>query len=322
MGMPAVSVFMTVRDEERDLADCVARILAQDYDGDLELVVAVGPSHDRTREIADALAADEPRLTVVDNPTGLTPHGLNAAVSAAKHDYLVRADGHALYPSDYVARVVAELERTGAANVGGRMEPVGHGPFGRAVARAMSSRFGIGGAAFHVGGDPGPQPTVYLGAFRRSAFKAVGGYDEYFVRAQDWELNLRLRQAGETVWFLPDLAVVYHPRETWRDFARQQYKTGQWRRKVIRRYPQTASVRYLAPPAAAVATGAGLVVGAVGLVTGGWPLLGFVAPAAYGLGVLAVSAVEGRDLDAAARVRLPLAIGTLHLTWGAGFLRG
>lgn len=319
-GMPPVSVFMTVRNEERDLADCVERILDQDYAGELEVVVAVGPSEDRTREIADVLAAEHPTVTVVDNPTGLTPHGLNAAIAAARHDFLVRADGHALFPSHYLTAVVTALMETGAANVGGCMAPRGKTPFGRAVARTMSSRFGIGGAAFHTGGAPGPQLTVYLGAFRRSALEKVGGYDEHFVRAQDWELNHRLREAGETIWFLPDLAVTYHPRETWKAFATQQYRTGGWRKRVIRRHPETASVRYLAPPTVVVASVLGLVAGVLGLFTTPWLLLGLLAPLAYLVGVTAASLWEGRDLDAAARVRLPVAMVTMHFAWGLGFL--
>lgn len=319
-GMPPVSVFMTVRNEERDLADCVERILDQDYAGELEVVVAVGPSEDRTREIADALAAEHPTVTVVDNPTGLTPHGLNAAIAAARHDFLVRADGHALFPSHYLTAVVTALMETGAANVGGCMAPRGKTPFGRAVARTMSSRFGIGGAAFHTGGAPGPQLTVYLGAFRRSALEKVGGYDEHFVRAQDWELNHRLREAGETIWFLPDLAVTYHPRETWKAFATQQYRTGGWRKRVIRRHPETASVRYLAPPTVVVASILGLVAGVLGLFTTPWLLLGLLAPVAYLVGVTVASLWEGRDLDAAARVRLPVAMVTMHFAWGLGFL--
>ncbi|QMW68328.1 glycosyltransferase family 2 protein [Mumia sp. ZJ1417] len=318
--MPPVSVFMTVRNEERDLAECVERILLQDYAGELEVVVAVGPSADRTREIADALAAEHPSVTIVDNPTGLTPQGLNAAIGAARHDYLVRADGHALFPSDYLTRVVTALRDTGAANVGGRMAPRGTTAFGRAVARTMSSRFGIGGAAFHTGGAPGPQLTVYLGAFRRSALEKVGGYDEHFVRAQDWELNHRLRESGETVWFLPDLAVTYHPRETWKSFAQQQYRTGGWRRRVIKEHPDTASVRYLAPPAVVVMSVLGLALGLAGIFTTPWLLLGFAAPGVYLAGVTAASLWEGRDLDAAARVRLPVAMVTMHGAWGLGFL--
>ncbi|WP_370618818.1 glycosyltransferase family 2 protein [Mumia sp. Pv 4-285] len=319
-SMPPVSVFMTVRNEERDLAECVERILAQEYVGVIEVVVAVGPSEDRTREIADGLASTHPTVTIVDNPSGLTPHGLNAAVAAASHDYLVRADGHALFPPDYLARIVSALADTGAANVGGRMSPEGLSPFGRAVARAMSSRFGIGGAAFHTGGEAGPQPTVYLGAFRRDALQKVGGYDEHFVRAQDWELNHRLRETGETVWFLPDVAVTYRPRETWKAFATQQYRTGGWRRRVIKRHPETASVRYLAPPAVVVGSTLGLAAGAVGAFTTPWLMLGLAVPAGYLVGVGAAALWEGRDLDPQARRRLPAAMVTLHGAWGLGFL--
>lgn len=321
VASPPVSVFMTVRNEERHLRTCVARILAQEYDGELELVVAVGPSADRTLQIARGLEQEYDGLTVVENPTGLTPNGLNAAVAAARHGILVRADGHALFPDGYVAHVVRVLGETGAANVGGRMQPEGTTPFGRAAARAMSSPFGIGGAAFHTGGRSGPQPTVYLGAFRRAPFERVGGYDEYFARAQDWELNHRLREAGETVWFEPDLAVVYHPRESLRSFASQQYRTGGWRRRVMRRHPESASARYLAPPAMVVTCALGVAVGLAGTVTHPGLLAGFAVPVVYLAGVSAVAWVDGRRLDPAARRRLPLAMAAMHLSWGAGFLR-
>ncbi|MCW2769058.1 MAG: glycosyl transferase family 2 [Aeromicrobium sp.] len=321
MSAPGISVFMTVRNEEDHLADCVHHLLALDHEGPLELVVAIGPSQDRTEAIAADLAARHPELTIVANPTGLTPHGLNAAIAATSHDFLVRADGHALLPRDYLTRVVAGLQDTGAANVGGRMAPEGVSAFGRAVAHVMSSRFGLGGAAFHTGGRPGPQPTVYLGSFRREPLERVGGYDEYFVRAQDWELNHRLRTAGETVWFDPSIAVTYRPRDTWRELARQQYRTGVWRRRVIARYRETASVRYLAPGAVVVASGLGVVVGLAGVITSSWLSWALAVPATYVVGTTVVALVDGRQLDGAARRRLPLAMITTHLSWGWGFLR-
>lgn len=320
MDHPPVSVFMAVRDEEADLADCVARIFEQDYPGEFELVVAVAPSADRTGAIAAQLAEVEPRLTVVANPAGFTPHGLNAAIAAARHDILIRADGHALFPGDYVSRVVATLLETGAANVGGRMVPVGDAPVSRAIAHAMGSRFGIGGAAFHTGAPAGPQPTVYLGGFRRSAIESVGGYDEHFVRAQDWELNHRLRKAGHTVWFEPSIGVTYRPRSSWRTFGRQQYRTGGWRRRVIERHPETAGLRYLAPPTAVVAVMLGLVLGIVGLFTTPWLLLGFVVPAAYVLGATVAGLFDARRLDGPARARVPIAMAVMHMAWGWGFL--
>ena len=317
---PPVSLFMTVLDEEAGLADCVARVFEQDYPGEYELVLAVGPSRDDTWGLATRLAQDEPRLTVVANPTGRTPHGLNAAIAAARHDILVRVDGHAFLPEGYLSAVVALLESSGAANVGGRMVPQGDGPVSNAVAVAMSSRFGIGGGAFHVGGTPGPQPTVYLGSFRRAALEAVDGYDEHFLRAQDWELNHRLREAGFVVWFDPALAVTYRPRSSWRDFARQQFRTGGWRRRVIETHRSTASLRYLAPPAAVLGVLVGLLTAALAPVLGTWALAGLLLPLGYLAAVTLLGLSEGRRQPWSVRLRVPVAFAVLHLSWGSGFL--
>ena len=139
------------------------------------------------------------------------------------------------------APACATLEATGADNVGGIMAAEGTNDFERAVARAMTSRFGVGGASFHVGGEPGPALTVYLGCFRRAALERVGGYDESMVRAQDWEMNLRIRQTGGVVWFTPDMHVTYRPRHTLKALARQYHDYGRWRREVSRRHPETLS---------------------------------------------------------------------------------
>ena len=318
---PAVSVIMPVLDEERHLASAVTHVLEQDYPGELELVIALGPSSDRTGEIARRLADGDARVRLVDNPAGRTPNGLNAAIKAARHDIIVRVDGHGLLSAGYVRRAVEVLQQTGAANVGGVMRAEGETDFERAVARAMTSRFGIGSAAFHVGGHAGPADTVYLGTFRRDVLDRLGGYDEHFVRAQDWELNYRIRKAGETIWFTPDLMVTYRPRPNLRALAAQFFRSGQWRREVVRHYPDTASMRYLAPPVVVVAAGLGTASGVAALLGApGWLQLGWLLPGGYGVGVLAAAVVEGRGLPARARAWLPAVIATMHWSWGTGFL--
>lgn len=322
-AVPGVSVVLPVRDEERHLRAAVARVLAQRYDGPLEVVLAVGPSRDRTLEIAEGIARSDARVRVVHNPTGLTPAGLNLAVAAARHDVVVRVDGHSEIPDGYVRDCVRILGETGAANVGGRMVPVGVTPFQRAVAHAMSSRLGIGSEKFHTGGSAGPAPTVYLGCFRRDALERVGGFDERFVRAQDWELNHRLRGSGETVWFDPSLAVTYRPRDSWGALVRQFYRTGQWRRHVVRTYPGTASARYLAPPAAVLAVLVGSASAVVGVAADRAVLtLGALAPLGYVAVVLGGALLTARRIPWSVRARLPVVVATMHMSWGAGFLRG
>lgn len=320
---PGVSVFLTVRDEEPHLRESIDRILHQDYDGELEVVVAVGPSRDRTMEIAQGIAAGDPRVVVLENPTGLTPAGLNIAIRAATHDVLVRVDGHSAIPTDYVSRVVRGLRDSGAANYGGIMRPHGRTDLERAIARAMSSPVGIGSAPFHTGGDAGPADSVYLGAFLRGPLEEVGGYDEEYVRAQDWVLNYRLRQAGHTVWFDPSVEVTYRPRASWRALARQFYRSGRWRRHVVSEHPDTVSLRYLAPPAAVAGSLVGLAAGGLGVTVGPhWLRWAFALPTIYLLGVAGAVVPEMRRLPAGAALRFPGVVLVMHSAWGAGFLRG
>ncbi|WP_404384275.1 glycosyltransferase family 2 protein [Knoellia locipacati] len=310
---PPVSVVIPVLNEERHLRDAVGQVLRQSYAGELEVVLALGPSTDRTDEVAADLAASDPRVRTVNNPSGRTPAALNAGIGAARHDVIVRVDGHAEIPDDYVATAVRTLDETGADNVGGLMKAVGRSAFERAVACAMRSRIGVGGGTFHVGGGAGPVDTVYLGAFRRSALERVGGYDERYTRTQDWHLNLRLRQTGGTVWFTPEMEVTYRPRSSVKALARQYFQYGQWRRVVMREHPETANARYLAPPVMVAGTTAATLLGLV------WaPAL--LVPTAYVAGVLVGGVAISGGEPARARALTPLALATMHWSWGAGFL--
>jgi glycosyltransferase involved in cell wall biosynthesis len=314
---------MPVLDEEAHLVEAVQAILASSYAGPLEVVLALGPSRDGTDAIASRLAETDPRVVTVPNPTGRTAAALNAAIAAARHDIIVRVDGHAVIPPDYVAVAVSTLEDTGADNVGGIMGAEGVTDFECAVAAAMTSWFGVGGAAFHIGGGAGPALTVYLGCFRRSALERVGGFDESMVRAQDWELNHRIRATGGLIWFTPELRVSYRPRGSLRRLARQYHEYGRWRREVARRHPETVSLRYLAPPLTLVAVTGGTLLGVAGLVTGTRGLLiGFVLPAGYAAADLIASARAARGLPGRSSRWLPVVFATMHGAWGAGFIRG
>lgn len=311
---PGVSVIMTVLNEERHLRSAVRAVLEQDYPGELELVVALGPSNDETDEIAAELAAEDSRMRTVPNPAGATPVGLNRALKDASYDIVVRVDGHAVLPPDYVRMAVEVLTETGADNVGGTMDAEGTTPFERAVACATNSWLGVGGARFHVGGEAGPAETVYLGAFQRSALERVGGYDEAMHRAQDWELNYRLRRSGGVVWFTPKMRVAYRPRPNVKALARQYFRTGQWRRAVVRRHTETVSLRYLAPPLAVL----GIVGGTAAGIAGFWPA--FLLPGGYAVAIVAGSALIGRGLSWKSKLMLPAVCATMHTAWGTGFI--
>ena len=309
--LPAISVILPVLNEESHLQSAVHSILSQDYQGAIEVILAVGPSHDRTHEIAQEMSRKDSRVVLVDSPTGRTAAGLNLALNKSQSPVVVRVDGHAQIPEDYLRLVIEILNSTGAVNVGGVMAAVGTTPFERAVAGAMRSPLGVGASRFHTGGEAGEVDTVYLGAFRREALLAIGGFDERFTRAQDWELNFRLRENGGLVYFDPRLHVTYRPRSTVRALAKQYFEYGRWRRVVSRRHSGTINYRYLAPPFALVGFSLSLFAGIF------LPIL-FTPAAIYLLFVVLAS------IKIATSIReyllLLAVIPTMHFAWGAGFI--
>ncbi len=309
---PSVSVILPVLNEESHLESAVTSILSQNYQGPLEVILAIGPSRDHTAAIAKKLSEADSRVVIVQSPTGRTAAGLNLALEKSQSPVVVRVDGHAQIPSNYIALVVEILNSTGAVNVGGMMAADGTTRFENAVAGAMRSPFGVGASRFHTGGQAGAVDTVYLGAFRREALLAIGGFDERFTRAQDWELNFRLREKGGIVYFDPRLEVIYRPRSTIKALAKQYFEYGRWRRVVSRRHPGTINYRYLAPPVALVGFVASLLLGTF--------LSGiFLIPAGiYASFVLIASTkIASSFLEF---VILLTVIPTMHFAWGAGFI--
>jgi len=312
---PSVTAVVPARNEENAITAALTSILGQDYEGSLDVAVAVAPSTDRTMEMVTNLAVDTGRITVVENAAGTTPAGLNAAIAAATGEVIVRCDAHAELPPGYVTTAVQTLQETGAANVGGIQSAVGIDPMQRAIAAAMSSPFGVGDARFHMGGEAGFVDTVYLGVFRLKALEAVGGFDETLIRNQDYELNYRLRKAGGGIYFDPSLRVTYRPRSTIRGLWKQYLEYGQWKRVVIGRHPGSARWRQFVAPAFVVGLGLS---GAAAMT--GRRALATVIPAAYAIATLSATARETARRKDAAMLLLPAVFPTMHLAWGIGFL--
>ncbi len=315
--LPLVSVIVPVRNEAGSIEATIASILEQDYPGEIEVVIAEGMSTDGTRDIVGRICDQSDQVRMIDNPSGRTPTGLNIAIRASHGEIVVRCDAHAELPTDYVTTAVYTMNRTGAVNVGGVQDAVGIGPVQRAIAYAMSSRVGVGDARFHYGGEPGKVDTVYLGVFRRSALEAVGLFDETLDRNQDYELNIRLQEAGGTIWFEPAMRVTYRPRRSLGALWRQYFQYGTWKRHVIKMHPESTRLRQLVPPLFVIAL---LVSGLMAFTP--WRPLALVIPAAYLAVVLAATVarlIRNRDLVA---LLMPVVLATMHVSWGLGFLAG
>lgn len=316
---PLVSVVCPVRDEGRRLSDVLSRLLGGDYPAArMEVLVAVAPSRDDTAEVVRSWARRDARVRPLDNPTGTTPAGLNAGLRAARGDVIVRLDGHALPERDYVRACTAALARTGAWAVGGPMVLFGDTAFGRAVAAAMAGWAGTGGAAYRSGKE-GPVDTVYLGAWPRWVFERVGPFDERLVKNQDYELCLRVRAAGGTVWLDPRIRTRTLARGSPTALARQYFGYGRGRSATLERHPSSLRARQALPASLPVVlgaltaaaprstsarkAGAGMVAGYVGL-------------------LLHAAGRAARDEPPAVVARVPLALAIAHGAWAAGFWWG
>ncbi len=308
---PSVSIIIPARNAEAVIGNALDSILSQDYAGPMEVVVADGSD---TPVMSELIWRSYPTVRVVPNPEQTTGFGANAAIRAATGEIIVRCDAHTTFPPGYVRRAVNTLERTGAANVGGRQWPIGITFFERAVALAMIIPLGAGNARYRLGGTEGPVDTVFLGVFRREDLDEVGGYDSTLIRNQDYELNWRLRKCGKIVWFDPELAATYRPRSTLRALAQQYFDYGRWKRVMLRRHPRSMRARHLAAPLLVLALAASPVLALAGSL---W--LAAAPVFAYVLTVVAGAAAVGLGCRDTVATLLPLVLPTIHLSWGIGF---
>ena len=317
-NLSSISFVLPVLNEEKYLFAAVSSIFDQkDLPiGHVEVILALGPSTDNTNKVALELKSKYP-VRIVENPTGKTPAGLNLAIKEARNDVIVRVDAHSKLNPEYSSLAVQILNETQAANVGGVMKAVGRTPFQKAVAFAYGSRFGLGGGAYHLGGQAGPSDSVYLGVFRKSILEKLGGFNEKMIRGQDWELNLRIRESGEQVWFDPRLEVTYFPRSSLGKLAKQFFDTGAWRAHLTLTHPSKANLRYFAPPATVLAISLGLIAWITGF--GSW--LGLLPGFAYLTGILVVS-LSAKKQPFLTRLSLMIALPTMHFCWGFGFITG
>jgi len=287
--------------------------------GELEILVADGMSTDGTREYLNQLAALHPQLRVLDNPGRIVSTGLNAAIRAARGEFIVRMDAHTNYAPDYVRQCLDVLRETGADNVGGPMRTTARTYMEKAIRAVFHSRIAVGGARSHLKDFEGWVDTVIYGCWRRSLFERIGYFDEELVRNQDDEHNLRIVRHGGRIYQSPRIRSEYHVRGSLAALFRQYMQYGYWKVLVIKKHRLPASFRHLVP---------GIFVGCLVLSAA----LGFFWPpalwAAFGLGTLYLLAALMLSLMIAGGSHwkflpvLPLVVGCFHFGYGYGFLRG
>lgn len=320
--MCVVSIIVPCYNEQETIRFLLEALYDQTYPRQkMEVIIADGLSTDRTREEILRFREDHPdlRVKVVDNPNRTIPAGLNKAISEAGGEIIMRLDAHSIPYPDYVERCVSVMTQKRVDNVGGMWEiiPGGKGWLAKSIAIAAAHPLGVGDARYRIGGVAQKVDTVPFGTFQRDLFRQMGGFDETLLTNEDYEFNARIRRMGGIVWFDPQIKARYFARKNLVELAQQYWRYGYWKARMLLRYPQTFRWRQLS----------GLFV----LNLGVWGILGIWFSIARWVLVVELIlyflALFLAGLEAAWRKRwaflvvgLPLAIVTMHFSWGTAFV--
>lgn len=311
---PVVTLIVAMRNEQEHIGRVVESLLAQDYPVDrLEVLFMDGLSTDRTREIVGELIRERPLFSLVDNPGKIQSIAWNLGIQRARGEIVGIVSGHTELAPDYTSTAVATLLRTGADLVGGPARGKSETVVGEAIALAMATPFGVGGATFRYATEESDVDTVFMGVCRRSLYERIGGFDTEMVRNQDDELSYRLLEQGGRIVCNPQIQSTYRNRATLRSLWKQYFDYGRWKVRVMQKHPAQMRPRHFAPPLFVAGLGASALV----------PPAFAAAATAYVTATCAVTfsiAAKARRLDVIPY--LPAAFAILHVGYGAGFLKG
>ncbi len=319
--LPFVSIVMPVRNESSFISRSITSVLTQDYPAQLmEVIVSDGMSDDGTREAITSMQAQYRNLTLIDNHGKIVATGLNTAIRQAKGEIIVRVDGHCEIAHNYVSRCVQHLQSEEIDGVGGPIETIGETPCASAIALAMSSTFGVGGAAFRTVKDRTVlADTVAFPAYTKEALEKAGPFDEELVRNQDDEYNYRLRKMGGRILLASDIRSQYYSRGTLRSLWRQYFQYGYWKVRVMQKHPRQMSPRQFVPVLFVTSLLISLLVSILSPI-GAW-MLGLLL-GTYLVANLGASVITARQGNWRLLTFLPFAFATLHVAYGCGFLVG
>jgi GT2 family glycosyltransferase len=321
-ALPFVSVIMPVRNEADFIADSLSAVLGQDYPRDrLEVLVVDGMSTDATPDLAERMGRGcGVPVTLLHNPRRIAPTGLNIGIRRARGDVIVRVDGHCRIAADYVSRCVDHLRTGNVSGVGGSIRTIARTSTGKAIALAMSSRFGVGPSSFRTIRDRTRLvDTVAFPAYTRAALELAGPFDEELVRNQDDEYNYRLRKLGGSLLLAADVTSDYYSRGSLRSLFRQYWQYGFYKVRVMQKHPRQMHPRQFVPPAFVLALMMTLAAAAVSPL-GRLGLL--ILLAIYGLSIVTIAIGIAHRHAWSQVVPLMAAFPALHIGYGAGFLAG
>jgi succinoglycan biosynthesis protein ExoA len=321
--MPSVSIIIPCYNERDTIQKLLEAIYAQTFPRpDLEVIIADGMSTDGTRQQIACFSDSHPDLhiAVAENLARSIPASLNCALREAQGEIIVRLDAHSVPYPDYIEHCVSDLQAGFGENVGGTWEiqPGARTWVAQSIAAAASHPLGVGDALYRHTDRAALVDTVPFGAFKRELLALIGFFDESLLTNEDYEYNARIRKAGGKIWLDPAIRSVYFARPSLSQLARQYWRYGFWKWRMLRRYPETLRWRQALPPLFVMSL---ILAAALAISLPFFRFLLVVEIVIYLISLAAAGVqLAIREKKIQLLIGLPLAIATMHFTWGTGFL--
>jgi len=224
MSQPKISVIIPVRNEADKIERCLEAVFSQSLKP-YEVIVVDGHSNDETVEKAKQFPV---KIFFEDYYT--RAGGCQIGVENAEGEYIAFTDGDCIPDRDWLANLVKEFDG-GVVGVGGRYEDIGEGLWTRSF--NLTFRTLLSGAKSRWNRRKVTKILSVCGAngmCRREDILRVGGFNVRLSGAEDLELGRRLGKLGSLI-YTPDAVVLHNHNRGLKDFAKQAYRYGGWRRE-------------------------------------------------------------------------------------------
>ena len=244
-----VSVIIPLFNEERYIDNLIESLTQQNYPiENMEWIFVDGNSNDGTVGFIEKyISTEKYPIILLNNKMRKTPYALNMAIGKAKGKYIIRLDAHSYYYPDYIEKCVYYLDTMDIDNVGGIAETEASGYKGRAIAKMLSTKFGVGGADFRIGNGNRYVDTVPFGAFRKEVFERVGLFNPKLIRSEDNDMNSRIRESGGKIWLAEDIRFKYYCRDTIYGVLKMGLQNGNALFFTLKENPKAMCMRHFIP---------------------------------------------------------------------------
>jgi len=223
-----ISIVIVTYNEEKNIRQCLDSVLSQEYSsGQWEVLIVDGKSCDSTVGIVeDEIEFRQKILPIpvrlITNPKRQISCGRNLGIKNAKYPFIAFTDADCIVPADWLNKLSTEYKELSISDMkiagvgGGNVPPRDLSKFYKTLEIYLNS---------FLGSFNSPQGRNFSSIrkvnslsctnslYKREVLEKIESFDEKLGNiSEDRDLNIRLKQQGYNIYFIPDIAVIHRLR--------------------------------------------------------------------------------------------------------------